>query len=809
MHRRLILSLLLSLVLVPGAQGGATNASPGAPATGSVTGILINEVDADTAGADTLEFVELYDGGSGGTDLSGLAVVFYNGNTDSSYAAFDLDGCATDVDGYFVLGNAALPAADLTFPDNTLQNGADAVALYLADSAAFPTGAPVTTTDLLDALVYDTSDSDDPGLLVLLNADQPQVNESGGGNSAAHSNQRCPNGEGGQRNTSAYTQAPPTPGTDNACAPPFGACGDPATLISAVQGTTDASPFAGSTGVILEGVVVGDWQATSIAGFYLQEDDADVDPDPATSEGIFVYGTAFPVSEGDLVRVQGAVSEYYGLTEITGVTNLLVCSTGMTVTPGVVTLPLPDATYLERFEGMQVSLPQTLTLSDNYQLGRYGEVVLSLGRLMAPTSVVTPGAPANALQTANDLDRLILDDDSLWQNPEPIVYPPPELSAGNTLRAGDTASGIVGVLSYSWSGYPGTNAYRIHPTAPPTWQRANPRPAQPAPRSDHVRVAALNILNFFNGDGSGGGFPTARGATTYQEFLRQRDKLVAALAGLGADVIGLVEVENDGYGPSSALQELTDQLNLASPVGTSYAFVDPGFGLGTDEIVVALLYRTETISLSGSAATTDTTPFSLYRLPLAQTFEARATGARFTVVVNHFKSKGCSGASGLDEDQGDGQSCYNATRVQMSEVLIDWLATDPTGSGDPDFLIVGDLNAYAMEDPITVLETAGYADLVERHVGTDAYSYAFYGQAGYLDHALGSGSLAAQVAGAQVWHINADEPSVLDYNTEYKSPDQQTDLYAADAYRSSDHDPVIVDLAIGLERIYLPLVRRD
>ena len=102
----------------------------------------------------------------------------------------------------------------------------------------------------------------------------------------------------------------------------------------------------------------------------------------------------------------------------------------------------------------------------------------------------------------------------------------------------------------------------------------------------------------------------------------------------------------------------------------------------------------------------------------------------------HFKSKGCTSATGLDLDQGDGQGCYNATRSQMATVLTDWLATDPTGIDDPDFLIIGDLNAYAMEDPITLIESAGYIDLVESEVGTGAYSYVYYGQAGYLDHAL-------------------------------------------------------------------------
>ena len=277
---------------------------------------------------------------------------------------------------------------------------------------------------------------------------------------------------------------------------------------------------------------------------------------------------------------------------------------------------------------------------------------------------------------------------------------------------------------------------------------------------------------------------------------------------LEADIIGLVEIENDGYGPDSALQHLVDGLNLISPVGTTSDLVAPSFDLGTDEIKVALIYRTETITLTGTAATTTTTPFDTYRLPLARAFQERATGERFTVVVNPFKSEGCSGASGLDQDQGDGQACYNHTRTQMAQILADWLATDPTGSGDPDVLIIGDLNAYAMEDPIATLEAAGYTDLVKHYLGTGAHTYVYFGQAGYLDHALANGSMAGQVASTTIWHINADEPSVLDYNTEYKTAGQVISLYAADEYRSSDHDPVIVDLELGGERIYLPVVMR-
>jgi predicted extracellular nuclease len=181
------------------------------------TNILINEVDADTSGLDTAEFIELFDGGSGNTSLDGLLLVFYNGSDDASYRAIDLAGMQTDDGGYFVVGNAAVAQAGLPIPVSTLQNGPDAVALYAAAPRDFPTGTAVTTVGLLDALVYNTDGEEDAGLQMLLQAGQAQVNENGRAYKDVHSNQRCPNGAGGQRRTNSFVQNIPTPGEPNNC----------------------------------------------------------------------------------------------------------------------------------------------------------------------------------------------------------------------------------------------------------------------------------------------------------------------------------------------------------------------------------------------------------------------------------------------------------------------------------------------------------------------------------------------------------------------------------------------------------------
>ena len=331
----------------------------------------------------------------------------------------------------------------------------------------------------------------------------------------------------------------------------------------------------------------------------------------------------------------------------------------------------------------------------------------------------------------------------------------------------------------------------------------NPRTGAPEAVGGSLRVAGMNTLNYFltldyppgsaldNKCGPGQNVE-CRGADSDQtdEFTRQRTKLLAALAGLDADVIGVNEIEN-----TTGVEPLAD---LVSDL-PGYSFIDTGT-IGTDAIRVGLLYRPAAVTPVGTFETLDSADDPRFldtksRPALAQTFQDAATGGRFTVAVNHFKSKGSDCNDVGDPDTGDGQGNCNLTRKAAAEALVDWLATDPTSSGDPDFLILGDLNSYAQEDPIDAIKAAGFTNLIEDFQGTYAYSYTFDGQAGYLDHALASSSLTAQVTGAADWHINSDEPDVLDYDTSFKPPTQDA-LYEPNAYRASDHDPVIVGLTL-------------
>ena len=582
------------------------------------------------------------------------------------------------------------------------------------------------------------------------------------------------------------------------------------TQIYDIQGSGTSAATTGT--VTTKGVVVGDFEGTAAAsGFYLQ--DAAGDGNPATSDGIFVVtGNADLVSAGQVVVVKGYARERYGQTSLNGsnsdaaavpAANVWTCGTDVTVAPTDVSMPFASADFPERYEGMLVRLPQDLVISEYFNYDRYGEIVLALplageSRPFTGTAIDEPGAPANARTLANTLRRITLDDATSAQNPAVLRHPNgTAFSLANRFRGGDTVTNTVGVLGYDYS------LYRVYPTGPATYSAANPRPAAPQSVGGTLRAASMSTMNYFlTGDDSANVCGPSqdmecRGWDVDQsgEFTRQRDKLLAALTAVDADMIGLTELEN-----TTGVEPLADLVAGLS----GYAYVDTGT-IGTDAIKVGLIYRTAKVTPVGAFQVLDSSDDPRFldtrnRPTLAQTFQDKATGERFTVAVNHFKSKGsaCSG----DPDTGDGQGNCNLTRTDAAKALVDWLATDPTGSGDPDFLVLGDLNAYAQEDPIDALKAGpddstgtadDYTNLIAKYQGPFSYSYTFDGQAGYLDYALASAGLAGRVTGATQWHVNSDEPDVLDYDTSFKPPAQDL-LYEANAYRSSDHDPVLVGL---------------
>ncbi|MGK7891692.1 MAG: ExeM/NucH family extracellular endonuclease [Leptolyngbyaceae cyanobacterium] len=619
----------------------------------------------------------------------------------------------------------------------------------------------------------------------------------------------------------------------------------PITKIHGIQGNTDTSALVGQT-VTIEAIVVGDFQdgdsdtGRNLSGFYVQEEDPDADGSVLTSEGIFIFeggNTTTDVNLGDLVQITGTVAESFGETRLDTLTDITVISSGNTLpTPATVSLPTATTSIsqdgdfqpdLEAFEGMRVTFDQPLTITEMFQLDRFNEIKLSQGgRLEQFTQTNAPDVAGYAAHLESIGDRTITYDDGLSEQNAAIGNLDgfgPSFSTLTDIRMGDTLDDLSGVLSYQWAGNAASGAtWRVRSTVDGenTFTKANPRSEEPDEVGGTLKVASLNVLNFFatldeNGNRTANN-NDPRGADNAVEFGRQLDKLVSTLQAMDADVVGLVELENDflDTSPGNAIKQLVDQLNVV--IGTDiYDWVKPGPQfVGDDAIAVGFIYKPDTVGLVGNAAILESNDFldpnntgeSRNRAALAQTFEETNTGETFTAVINHFKSKGDSGLDNdndgvpdnpadPDNDQLDGQGYWNDTRTKAAQALADWLETDPTGSGDSDFLILGDLNAYAKEDPITTLESEGYTNLAATFVGSASRSFVFEGQTGTLDYSLANASLLAQVTGATEWHINADEPDAIDYNTDFN---RDVSIFNGGVpYRSSDHDPLVIGLALG------------
>jgi len=571
--------------------------------------------------------------------------------------------------------------------------------------------------------------------------------------------------------------------------------------IPQIQGEGDASPYAGTVQTT-EGVVT----AKVGSGFFIQDENGD--GNPLTSDGLFIFTTAAntgTVQVGDRIRISGSIAEYTptgatrSYTEMQNVTAITKLAGGIAITPANIQLPHAN---LGRVEGMLVRFNDALTLSQLEFLGTRGEITLSSGRLEIASNRYRPGTPeAVAQAAANQLNQIVLDD-GIFVTPTTIPY----LGEDGSLRAGDTVSGLTGVVDFGAKGGGGAG-FKLQPTVAPVFSQDNPRSAPPALVAGNIKVASANVLNYFTTftDGSdveghtgqgcslGGSVSKSncRGADNLNEFNRQTAKIVGELKAINADVYGLMEIQNSG---EYTVTKLVDALNEAISPGTgikTYAVVPKPAATGTDAIRVAMIYKPAALTLVGGALS-DADAIN-NRPPMAQTFKAN-NGARFSLVVNHLKSKGSCPASGADADQGDSQSCWNATRIQQANRLVNaFVPQVVAAAGDAKVLLIGDFNSYGYEDPIAAITAIGYVNQLERFVrgsGNMPYSFVFNGEAGYLDHALASAALSPQVVDAAEWHNNADEPTVVDYNTDGKPQDK----YTSAPYRASDHDPVVISL---------------
>lgn len=829
-------------------DGESTNAAAAAPMPiGSYAppqALVINAVLGSTVGTDT-EYVELM--GTPGQSLAGYSVIVVESDDIASNGAIDkrFDFTEDHVigdNGYFLLGNALVETTYGVTPNAILSNDFienSSYTIALVETASI-TGTAVSGTEtVLDAV--GVTDGEAASSFAF---DAPVIGPDDGFLPAG-----AKRAEPGVDTDQAadfvqldFNNDPavnlPTAGTyGETSEPPAGAYQD--VKIHQVQGSTnlasgtlvgtagaaDASPLAGQA-VRVQAIVTQ--VMPGLGGFYIQEEDADADDDAWSSEGVFIYSSA-AVSVGDLVTVAGTVKEYNGETEIVPDT-VEVVSSGHAL-PEAVAITFPTATVLrdadgdyvanlEAYEGMRVTIAQDMTVSELFQLDRFGTIRLtSDGRVETYTQTDAPDTDGyDAFLQDTAARSIVLDDGSTAQNPVQIKVPflgeDGLLSAEDVIRMGDAYQGLTGVVSYSEDSASSSEEpeYRIHLPTEGTLVQANPRPAEVPDVGGSVKVASFNVLNYFttlSGTTGPANDLDPRGATSEEEFARQEAKIVAAINTIAADVVGLVEIENDPLG-STSLIALVSALNAA---GGTWAYVDTGVIEGAqggevegDAIKVGFIYNTETIELNGNFGLLDETVDARFqtvdtqRASLAQTFTEKASGESFTAVINHLKSK--SSAVDGDVDTLDGQGASANVRNAAAEALADWIASDPTGTGDEDVIMLGDFNAYRQEDAIRtivagadgVLGTADDNTDLGATYDPDGHSYVYDGMTGTLDYAFASASMAAQVTGAQYWSINSDEADAYDYNLDFG---RDSEFYTNDIYRASDHDPIIVGLELG------------
>ncbi|TYL55708.1 ExeM/NucH family extracellular endonuclease [Nocardioides sp. BGMRC 2183] len=623
--------------------------------------------------------------------------------------------------------------------------------------------------------------------------------------------------------------------------------------VAAIQGTGATSPLVGQD-VTVQGIVTGVYADPydsepgmgnygGLDGFFLQTagTGGTTDATPGASDAVFVYtGNDVPASVeiGASVEVTGTVQENFATTRIVDPVVVALDTDLEQVAPLEIAYPTTE-TGREAQEGMLLAPTDDFTVTNSYGTNQYGEVGLATGDspLLQPSDVAAPGSSAYDDVVADNAARgVVLDDGTsinyLSNGSAQQDYPLPWLTLANPVRVGAraTLTGPV-ILNYDF------NVWRFQPTEPVLDQGADvavfedTRVDNAAPQEvgGDLKLATFNVLNYFNTTAedfvANGGTCTyytdrdgnniganrcnpdgPRGAADDASLQRQQDKIVAAINALDADVVTLEELENSvklltETDRDDAIAELVDALNADAGAG-AWDYVPSPAEASTeanvaqqDVIRTGYIYKPTTVAPMGeSDILFDSPAFSNAREPLAQVF-APVDGAEsdaFAVVVNHFKSKGCDGASGDNVDAGDGQSCFNGDRVRQAGALVDFVDDFVDGAGVEKVFLTGDFNSYTFEDPMTALADAGYS-VVESDQEGD-WSYSYQGLSGSLDHVLANESALADVSGADVWEINANESVAFQYS---RYNYNVTQLFEANQFAASDHNPEIVGIDTG------------
>lgn len=815
------------LALVPGAANAAVSAdSP----------IVISEVyggGGNSGAAFNRDFVELANTGDETIDLSGYSVQ-YASATGASWQVtrlgdIDLPAGENLLVGQATGSNTALPGFDADVEGTIAMSGTGAkVALVSTETALTGSTGIASLDQVVDLVGWGSTASAFAG-----SAPAP-------GTSNGTSASRDEDARNTADNAADFTAGTPTPTGLGADVEPEPDPEPQVATIAEIQGAADASPLTGRL-VTTTGVVTAHYPTGGYNGYVIQTPGTGGDLDLSShtaSDAVFVYapGATDDVALGDTVTVTGTVSEFNGLTEITvEAGDADVIADAEAPVPATIGWP-STAAERESLESMLIAPEGGFTVSDTYSTNRYGEVGLAAGDspLRQPTDAARPGSDEAAAVAADNAARGVRLDDGAgldYTSAANQALTPAYVSLTEPITVGAdvtfTAPLVVDYRNGTWKLNP-TSALVGDGTGADEVVFENVRTDAPEDVGGDLSIASFNVLNYFTTLGTdsanceaytdrfGDGVTVRdgcdqRGAWDAGDLERQQAKLVQAITSVDAGVVGLMEIENSaalGEETDEATSTLVDALNAEKGAGT-WAFVPSSTDLPPaseqDVITNAIIYQPALVSPVGAARALgdqsgDDEAFGNAREPIAQVFEPAAGGDPFLFVVNHFKSKGSAGPWPGDADSGDGQGASNESRVRQATALRDWV--EEIQGNVQAVALAGDFNSYSQEDPLQVLYDAGYAD-AEQAFEVDSSSYSFSGLAGSLDHILLNEAALARSTDADIWNINSGESIALEYS---RFRTHGTEFYAADPYRSSDHDPVIVGMQAEAAPVQLTLL---
>ncbi|KRA23325.1 hypothetical protein ASD65_02005 [Microbacterium sp. Root61] len=810
-------TLAVSVLALPAASSAAVSAS--AP-------VVINEIyggGGNAGAAFNRDFIELRNVSAAPVNINGWSVQ-YASTAGVNWQVTPLTNVTLPPGGTYLVGeatgaNVALPSF-LPDADGVIPMSGTAGKVALVDSVTALSGglSMAALPQVVDYVGWGTaSDFAGTGAAPVTNNGTSVARNAASVNTA--------------NNAADFTAGVPTP-TPAGTIPDPDPDPDPETVtIAQIQ----SAPGYVDKAVTTTGVVTARYASGGFNGYVIQTAGTGGAIDLAThtaSDAVFVYSPdgAAAVSIGETLEVTGVVSEFNGLTEITvaAADAKVVPAVGAAPAPATVAWPATEAER-ESLESMLLAPQGTYTVSNTYATNQYGEVGLAFGTtpLRQPTDAARPGSPEAAAVAADNVARAVVLDDGASTNylsPANSSLTPPYVSLTEPIVVGASATFTEPVI-VDWR----NSTWKLNPTAPLVGdgagldgvQFADLRTAAPAAVGGDVSVASFNVLNYFTTlgtqtatcvsfpDRTGDGISVRqgcdqRGAWDAEDLARQQSKIVAAINALDADVVGLMEIENSaalGEAADEATASLVTALNTAAGA-TRWAFVPSSTELpdpaGQDVITNAIIYQPATVTPVGASRalgtqSADDQAFGNAREPIAQVFRPAAGGERFLFAVNHFKSKSSPGPWPGDADVLDGQGASNESRERQAAALRDWIATI---QGDIDSVfLAGDFNSYGHEDPLQVLYDAGYVD-AEQSLGIETSSYLFSGMVGSLDHILMSAGARERATGGDIWNINSGEAVALEYS---RYNVHGSLFYAPDPYRSSDHDPVLVGVAAGVD----------